>query len=149
MSRRVVEPASVAGQHQYPVGSERVRPIERELEVGCIFLRGVSLDPRSARLRASNSRRRGRVEVAHSDRDLEPERKRVLEPFVCRDHLRPERHGKRGPRIGRSPACDNHYDFVGHAFLRWHYPDQVPRVGGALSRPLSPVARAPRTLLAS
>ena len=24
-------------------------------------------------------------------------------------------------------------------FLRWHYPDQVLRVGGALSRPLSPV----------
>ena len=29
-------------------------------------------------------------------------------------------------------------------FLRWNYPGQVPRVGGALVRPLSPAVRAPR-----
>ena len=40
-----------------------------------------------------------------------------------RDALRQRRRRSRAPR----------------AYLRWHYPDQVLRVGGALSRPLSPV----------
>ena len=56
----------------------------------------------------------------------------------------PSGTGERGVGIGRIPACHHHDDLVRHAFLRWHYPDQVLRVGGALSRPLSPVARAPR-----
>ena len=42
----------------------------------------------------------------------------------------------------RRPACDHHHDFVRHAFLRWHYPDRVLRVGGALEAALS--ARLPR-----
>ena len=40
-----------------------------------------------------------------------------------RDALRQRRRRSRAPR----------------AYLRWHYPDQVLRVGGALSHPLSPV----------
>src|SRR5262245_57722557 len=44
----------------------------------------------------------------------------------------------------RLAARYHHHCFVRHTFLRWHYPDQVLRVGGAVVRPLSPAARAPR-----
>ena len=96
----------------------------------------------SARATASG---RGRVEVADRERDLEAERLRLLEPTVRGDDGGAARDGaaQRADRAGL-PRDNDHHDFVRHAFLRWHYPDQVLRVGGAVSRPLSPVARAPR-----
>jgi uracil-DNA glycosylase len=64
----------------------------------------------------------------------------VLQTSICRDDRCAERDSEHGLGPGRLSAGHHHNCLFLHAFLRWHYPDQVPRVGGALSRPLSPVA---------
>ena len=124
--------------------SHRDCRVERELEIGRVLLLGMALDAGARALGDGDCLRRGGVEVPDGERDLEPERERVLEPLVRGDDRRTERRGQRRARIRRLSARHHHYDLFRHAFLRWHYPDQVLRVGGALVRPLSPAARAPR-----
>ena len=140
----VIEPSAVSGQHEDALRAHRGRDVERELEVGGVLLVRMSLDASSGGLRHRDGLRRRGVEVAHRDRHLEAERERVLEPLVRRDDGCAERHSQRRTRIRRLSARHHHDDLFRHAFLRWHYPDQVLRVGGASVRPLSPAARAPR-----
>ena len=73
--------------------------------------------------------RRRRVEVADHDVDVEPERDRALDAAVGGDDGRPGGHRDGGAR----PRCDDDDVRLDHAFLRWHYPGQVLRVGGALA----------------
>ncbi len=118
--------------------------VERELEVGGVLLVRMSLHAGSGGLGHLDGFRRRGVEVAHRDRHLEAERERVLESLVRRDDGCTEWRGQARARIRRLSARHHHDDLFRHAFLRWHYPDQVLRVGGASVRPLSPAARAPR-----
>ena len=70
-----------------------------------------------------------RVEVPDHDVDLEPELERAVGAAVGGDHGR-----RRGHVDGRAlPRCHDHDVRFLHAFLRWHYPGQVLRVGGALA----------------
>ena len=140
----VIEPSAVAGQHEDALGAHRGGDVERELEIGGVLLVRMSLHARAGGLRHRDGFRRGGVEVAHRDRHLEAERERVLEPLVRRDDGCAERRSQRRTRVRRLSARYHHHDLFRHAFLRWHYPDQVLRVGGASVRPLSPAARAPR-----
>jgi len=61
--------------------------------------------------------------------DLEAERGGAIETAVGRDHGASVGHGD----VGARPRCDDHDVRLDHAFLRWHYPGQVLRVGGAVA----------------
>ena len=76
---------------------------------------------------AASAPARDRVEVADDDVDLEPERERAVETAVGGDH------GRRRGQLddGARPRGDDDDVRLVHAFLRWHYPGQVLRVGGA------------------
>ena len=140
----MVESAAAACENEDARRAHRGGEVERELEIGRVLLVGMSLDADAGGLGHGDGFGRGRVEVAHRHRHLEPEREGVLEPLVGRDDGRAERRRQRRTRIRRLSARHHHDDLFRHAFLRWHYPDQVLRVGGASVRPLSPAARAPR-----
>ena len=81
--------------------------------------------------------------------DLETERERVFEPAVGGDHQRtPSGTASSIARgSGGAPPDDHHHQLLRHAFLRWHYPDQVLRVGGALAALSARLPRAPRYVL--
>ena len=73
---------------------------------------------------------------------------RVLEPTVRGDDESILRDRLHHLRIGSLPAGDDHHHSIRHAsFLRWYYPDQVLRVGGAPAALSARFARAPHTLL--
>ncbi len=84
------------------------------------------LRPTPSRSRRPRPSRRARV------------RARMSSPRSAATTGAPMRHVPRRARIRRIPSRHHHHDLFRHAFLRWHYPDQVLRVGGALVRPLSP-----------
>jgi uracil-DNA glycosylase len=140
----VVEPVSLACEDDDARRREGERLLERELEVGCVLGCRVPYDPHASRLGGVHECRGSRVEVADRDRDVQPERDSVLEPAVGGDHGGAGRHGEGCPRARGLAACDNHYDSLRHAFLRWHYPGQVLRVGGAVAALSARLARAPR-----
>src|SRR5262245_50210561 len=98
------------------------------------------LDAGTCALRGRQGLLRGRVEVSDGDRDLEAERMRMVEATIGCDDRRPCGRFLYGVADRRLSTRHNHDDLLRHAFLRWHYPDQVLRVGGALVRPLSPAA---------
>ena len=125
-------------------GLIRMRGVERELEIGRVLRGGWRSISYAGCLGDRDRLGRGRVEVADGDRDLEAERERVFEPVVGGDHQRAERDGECRARGGGLSACDHDHDLFRHAFLRWHYPDQVLRVGGALAALSARLARAPR-----
>ena len=135
----MVEPAAVARQHEDAPRLHRGRRVERELEIRRVLFLRMALDADARALRDRDGLRRGRVEVSDRQCDVEAERERVLEPLVRRHHGGADRRGRSSTRIRRLSARHHHHDLFRHAFLRWHYPDQVLRVGGAFVRPLSPV----------
>ena len=87
-------------------------------------------DARPGRSAAANASGRHRVEISDQEVDLEPERQRV-----GRGHRR-RRSTVRASgtvRAGPGPDATTTTSGLDHAFLRWHYPGQVQRVGGALA----------------
>jgi hypothetical protein len=134
----MVEPPVVRGEDEDPPGTEVASRVERELEVGRVLLDRMSFDARAGPHRLVYRSRRDRVKVSDQQVDPETECPRVLEPSVGRDHACVERDREHSLRGGRAPAGDHDHDFVRHDFLRWNYPDQVLRVGGALRPPSQP-----------
>ena len=112
--------------------------------------RWVALDARACRGGGQQGFGRHRVEVADRQRNGEARGTRVLEPTVRRDDESILRDRPHDLPIGSLPAGDDHHYSIRHAsFLRWYYPDQVLRVGGALAALSARSARAPHTLPAS
>ena len=136
---QVVEPAAVAARGRGCARAERDRGVERELEIGRVLLRRVTLDAYAGGLRDRDGLGRGRVEVADREgRRRDRARARARAPGRRRRRARRAGRREAGARAGGSPPDDDHDDLFRHAFLRWHYPDQVLRVGGALSPPSQP-----------
>ena len=91
------------------------------------FAGGVAHDAGAGGLGSGERVGRHRVEVADHDVDVEPERGGAVEPAVGCDDGRACGHRDGGAR----PRGDDDDVRLDHAFLRWHYPGQVLRVGGA------------------
>ena len=140
----VIETAAVPRKNEDALRAHRGGQVECELEVGRVLVVRMALHAGAGGLGDGDGLCRGGVEVAHGHRHLEPEREGMLEPLVGCDDGHAERRRQCRTRIRRLSARHHHHDLFRHAFLRWHYPDQVLRVGGASVRPLSPAARAPR-----
>ena len=126
---QMVETAARARDDEHAPGAERDRLVQGELEVGRVLRDRMPHDPRAGPLRRGDGRLGRRVEIADHDVDVEPERECALEAAVRRDDRRVAGHGDRRARS----RCDDHDIRLDHAFLRWHYPGQVLRVGGALA----------------
>ena len=91
------------------------------------------------RLRRAHRLGRRGVEVADRDRDLEPPLARALEPAVRGDHRSAGGNACGRLRSGRlTPPATTTTTSSDMRFLRWYYPDQVLRVGGALQPPSQP-----------
>ena len=106
------------------------------------FVGRVALDARARRLRRCDAPPRdAESKSPTASSHVEPERARVLEPAVGRDHVRAARDRARGVRRGSLPAGDDHHDLVRHAPPSAGI-TQIRFCGSAalLSRPLSPVA---------
>jgi hypothetical protein len=141
---QVVEPSTAAREHEDPLGAGRGGEVERELEVGRVLVGRVADDARTLRLGGGYRVRGGGVEVADRDRDVEPERGRGRAPSAAITCVgaAPERR----LRARSLAARDHHHDLFRHAFLRWHYPDQVLRVGGAVAALSARLPELPVTL---
>ena len=138
-AEQVVEPAAGAADDEDPRGLERDGSVERELEIGRVLGGRVPLDDRSRRFGGREPGGRDRVEIADRTIDAEPEREPTVDACVCRDHIGAAR-AARARLQGRDALRQRRRrSRLPRAYLRWHYPDQVLRVGGASSHPLSPV----------
>ena len=120
----MIEAARIAARDDDPLGPELERDVERQLEIGRVLLLRMGTDARPGCLDLDQPRGRHRVEVAHGDRNLEPDGERGVDAAVCGNHLRIGR--KVGERAGIGSRGDHDDGALAlHAFLRWHYPGQV------------------------
>ena len=123
----MVEAAAGARDDEDAPPPECERLVERQLEIGRVLPGRVRDDAGPGRAGGGECFGRDRVEIADHDVDLEPERERAIETAVGGDDGRCRGHRDDGAR----PRGDDHDIRLDHAFLRWHYPGQVLRVGGA------------------
>ena len=125
----VIEAAARARDHEDAACPEREGFVEGQLEVRGVLRDGMPDYPPAGRLGPGERGRGDGVEIADEDVDLEAERGSAIEAAVGRDHGASVGHGD----VGARPRCDDHDVRLDHAFLRWHYPGQVLRVGGAVA----------------
>ena len=135
-AEQVVEPPAVRADHDDARRLEGEGGVECELEIRGVLCRRVPLDPRAGCLRGREPRGRDRVEVADREIDAQSERECAVDASVRGDHR--GAGGQPRHRRASSPGDDDHVRRTHALFLRWHYPDQVVRVGGAQSPPSQP-----------
>ena len=143
-AEQMVEAPCRARDDQHAARTERGGLVERELEIGCVLRGRVPHDARAGRLGGGERLWRHRVQVADDDVHVEAERSGAQQAAVRRDDaLRVREASTRAPPPRRRPR---HRD-QSRPFLRWHYPDQVLRVGGASAALSARSLRAPRFVL--
>ena len=73
VAQQVVEAAAVAAEDEYlPSAGDGGRD-QRQFQIRCVLVRGVTLDAASRCLHPFNGGRVGRVEIAHEQIDVQPE----------------------------------------------------------------------------
>ena len=125
----VIETAAAARDDEHPLRPQGDRLVQGELEVGRVLRLGVTDHPRPRGFGRGERFRVDRVEVADHDVDRARAPRRARGRRPRRPRCRPR--GRRPPALlrRRLPRRRDR----SRAFLRWHYPDQVLRVGGAVA----------------
>src|SRR5262249_33903208 len=132
---------SAASVHDRDDVSRREREglVERKLEVGRVLGGWMAHNASAASLSVCKRARGDRVQIADHRLGLEGEPKRAgrTRPSAARAGA-PRRGGALPGGRGPPPATTTTISSPTAPFLRWHYPDQVLRVGGARWPPSQP-----------